>query len=62
MSTEVAYAYATGIALCTMLITFSLHPKVFELFRIGMKIRVASCSLVYKQVYLLVTSNSIFSK
>lgn len=50
ISTWEAYLYATGVVLGSALYTFTHHPYFFECQHIGMQIRVAACSLVYKKV------------
>ena len=46
-----AYAYATGVVLSLAFYTFVHHPYFFEIQHVGMKMRVAACSLIYKKVY-----------
>ena len=45
-----AYAFATGVVLCAGMSILTHHPYFFGILCIGMKIRVASCSLIYKKV------------
>ena len=45
-----AYAYATGVVVCLVLYTLTYNPLFFGITHIGMKLRVASCSLLYKKV------------
>ncbi|GFS16324.1 cystic fibrosis transmembrane conductance regulator [Elysia marginata] len=47
-STE-AWLYATGVVLCAVLIGLLHHPYFFESSRVGMKMRVSSCSIIYKK-------------
>ena len=48
-----AYIYATGVVMCSAIYTFTHHPYFFGVMHLGMKIRVASCSLLYRLVYSL---------
>ena len=50
MSQLEAYLYATGVVLCSAIYTFTHHPYFFGVMHLGMKIRVASCSLLYRLV------------
>jgi len=45
-----AYAYATGVVLSSALYTFTHHPYFFGIQHMGMRVRVAACSLIYKKV------------
>ncbi|GFS16310.1 multidrug resistance-associated protein 4 [Elysia marginata] len=47
-STE-AWLYATGVVLCSFILTMTHHPFCFGISRIGMRMRVSSCSLMYKK-------------
>ena len=49
MTTESAYLYATGLLLCLIVFILCDHPYRFECQHVGMQIRVASCSLLYKK-------------
>ncbi|XP_058060768.1 uncharacterized protein LOC131211356 [Anopheles bellator] len=44
-----AYYYATGIILCSFVPVAIFHHFILYIFQIGMKIRVACCSLLYKK-------------
>lgn len=44
-----AYLYATGVSLCAILIAITHHPYFFFVTRMGMQMRVACCSLMYKK-------------
>lgn len=46
---EAAYGYAAGIVLCSLLPVMIFHHYILYIFQIGMKIRVACCSLLYKK-------------
>ena len=45
-----AYMYAIGVGLCAVLVAITHHPYFFQVMRIGMRIRVAACSLLFKKV------------
>ena len=45
-----AYGYAGGIILCTVLSVLIMNPFWMAILHIGMKLRVACCSLVYRKV------------
>ncbi|XP_062563901.1 probable multidrug resistance-associated protein lethal(2)03659 [Armigeres subalbatus] len=49
ISKEEAYGYAGGIVLCSLLPVMIFHHYILYIFQIGMKIRVACCSLMYKK-------------
>ncbi|KZC06945.1 Multidrug resistance-associated protein 4 [Dufourea novaeangliae] len=48
-----AYLYATGVILCSGLIIFVLHPYMMAILHMGMKMRVACCSLIYRKALKL---------
>ena len=48
MSQLEAYIYASGVVACSAIYTFTHHPYFFGVMHLGMKIRVASCSLLYR--------------
>jgi len=48
-----AYLYATGVVLGSALFTITNHTYFFGVLCVGMKIRIAACSLVYKKSLLL---------
>jgi ATP-binding cassette, subfamily C (CFTR/MRP), member 4 len=43
---------ALGVVLCSALFISMFHPLIVGAFKIGMRMRVASISLMYKKVYL----------
>jgi len=47
---EEAYFYAAGVVLCSGLSIFAIHPYMMGIIHMGMKIRVACCSLIYRKV------------
>uniref|UniRef100_A0A182Q496 Uncharacterized protein n=1 Tax=Anopheles farauti TaxID=69004 RepID=A0A182Q496_9DIPT len=49
ISKEQAYYYAAGIILCSLVPVAIFHHFILYIFQIGMKIRVACCSLLYKK-------------
>ncbi|KFB46273.1 AGAP004602-PA-like protein [Anopheles sinensis] len=49
ISKEEAYYYAAGIILCSLVPVAIFHHFILYIFQIGMKIRVACCSLLYKK-------------
>ncbi|KAK3751067.1 hypothetical protein RRG08_044643 [Elysia crispata] len=44
-----AWLYATGVVLCSVTLAIAHHPYFFGTARIGMRIRVGLCSLMYKK-------------
>ena len=44
-----AYLYATGVVLCSALVIFVIHPYMMAILHMGMKMRVACCSLIYRK-------------
>ena len=44
------FLYAGGVSLCAMVMSIIHHPYFFRVQRIGMKMRVACCSLLYRKV------------
>ncbi|XP_076435453.1 ATP-binding cassette sub-family C member 4-like isoform X2 [Babylonia areolata] len=53
VSTTEAYLYAMGVSLCAILIAITHHPYFFGVVRMGMQMRVACCSLMYKKALRL---------
>nr|ASS36021.1 ABCC4 [Samia ricini] len=49
MSREEAYLYAGGVVLCSALNVFVVHPYMMAILHMGMKFRVACCSLIYRK-------------
>jgi ATP-binding cassette subfamily C (CFTR/MRP) protein 4 len=48
-----AYMYAMGIILCSAINVFVIHPYMMAILHMGMKIRVACCSLIYRKALRL---------
>ncbi|XP_077987383.1 ATP-binding cassette sub-family C member 4-like [Glandiceps talaboti] len=48
-----ALLYAAGVAGCTLLFIMFEHPCTFSMGRIGMRIRISCCSLVYRKALKL---------
>lgn len=48
-----AYLYALGIILCSAVNVFIIHPYMMGILHMGMKIRVACCSLIYRKTLKL---------
>ncbi|KAF5283713.1 hypothetical protein FQR65_LT13748 [Abscondita terminalis] len=44
-----AYGYAGGVIGCSLLSVLITHPYVIDVLHIGMKVRVACCSLIYRK-------------
>ncbi|XP_021376611.1 multidrug resistance-associated protein 4-like isoform X5 [Mizuhopecten yessoensis] len=44
-----AYLYAMGVSLCAIVLAVAHHPYFFGVQRIGMQMRVACCSLLYRK-------------
>lgn len=50
---EEAYLYAAGVVLCSGLNIFAIHPYMMGIIHVGMKMRVACCSLIYRKALRL---------
>lgn len=48
-----AYLYACGVVLCSLLNVFLIHPYMMGVLHLGMKLRVACCSLIYRKALKL---------
>ncbi|KAI4497436.1 hypothetical protein M0802_007447 [Mischocyttarus mexicanus] len=44
-----AYLYAIGVILCSTINIFVVHPYMMAILHMGMKMRVACCSLIYRK-------------
>ncbi|CAB3248424.1 unnamed protein product [Arctia plantaginis] len=49
LTTEQAYMYAIAVVLCSALNVFVVHPYMMAILHMGMKFRVACCSLIYRK-------------
>ncbi|XP_012274748.1 probable multidrug resistance-associated protein lethal(2)03659 [Orussus abietinus] len=50
---EEAYLYAGGVVMCSAINIFVIHPYMMAILHMGMKIRVACCSLIYRKALRL---------
>ncbi|CAH0557608.1 unnamed protein product [Brassicogethes aeneus] len=50
---EEAYYYATGVVLCSLINILTSHPYMMGVLHMGMKVRVACCSLIYRKALKL---------
>lgn len=48
-----AYLFAGGIILCSAINIFVIHPYMMAILHMGMKMRVACCSLIYRKALKL---------
>ncbi|XP_033334914.2 ATP-binding cassette sub-family C member 4 isoform X1 [Megalopta genalis] len=48
-----AYLYATGVILCSTFLVFVNHPYMMAILHMGMKMRVACCTLIYRKALKL---------
>lgn len=53
ISEQEAYLYAGGVILCSFLPVLLLHPYMMGVTHLGMKMRVACCSLIYRKALKL---------
>ena len=44
-----AYMYALGVSICALIIALAHHPYFFLVTRMGMWLRIASCSMIYNK-------------
>ncbi|KAF9409362.1 hypothetical protein HW555_011256 [Spodoptera exigua] len=49
MKQEEAYMYAAAVVACSALNVFVVHPYMMAILHMGMKFRVACCSLIYRK-------------
>lgn len=50
-SLNLVYAYSTAMSLSTFGLTILQHLYYYHVLRIGMRIRVAMCHMIYKKVF-----------
>lgn len=55
-----AYMYAGAVVLCSALNVFVVHPYMMAILHMGMKFRVACCSLIYRKVSILLFKQNYF--
>ncbi|XP_057667980.1 probable multidrug resistance-associated protein lethal(2)03659 isoform X2 [Diorhabda carinulata] len=53
ISKEEAYFFATGITVVNCIVVMVTHPFMLAVLHVGMKVRVACCSLIYRKVLRL---------
>jgi len=55
-----AYLYAGGVIVCSLFNIFGKNPIWLAVFHTGMKMRVGTCSLIYRKVNLICHKCSVF--
>lgn len=50
---EDAYLYAGGVVLCSGVLIFITHPYMLGILHMGMKLRIACCTLIYRKALKL---------
>ncbi|CAH1368627.1 unnamed protein product, partial [Tenebrio molitor] len=50
---EEAYLFASGVLFCSLVNVMVLHPCMMAVMHVGMKVRVACCSLIYRKTLRL---------
>lgn len=50
---EEAYFFASGIVVCSLINVAVIHPCMMTVLEIGMKMRIACCSLIYRKTLRL---------
>ncbi|OAD52995.1 hypothetical protein WN48_11081 [Eufriesea mexicana] len=50
---QTAYLYAGGVVLCSGIMIFFTHPYMMGILHMGMKLRVACCTLIYRKALKL---------
>ncbi|XP_034950064.1 probable multidrug resistance-associated protein lethal(2)03659 [Chelonus insularis] len=53
MTLTEAYLYAGGVIMCSAVNVFVIHPYMMAILHMGMKLRVACCSLIYRKALKL---------
>ena len=46
-----AYTYALAMTLCAVVLVMTFHPYVFHVMRMGMRMKIACNSLMYRKVF-----------
>ena len=59
MDHDAAYLYAAGVVVCSALIVLVENPVWLAALHAGMKMRVGTCSLIYRKVNLSATNLEI---
>ncbi|KAI5635383.1 ABC transporter transmembrane region domain-containing protein [Phthorimaea operculella] len=60
VSQDEAYMYAGGVVLCSALNVFVVHPYMMAILHMGMKFRVACCSLIYRKRVVIVSQDEAY--
>jgi hypothetical protein len=50
---DTAYLYAAGVVVCSLFNIFCKSPIWLAVYHTGMKMRVGTCSLIYRKVNLI---------
>lgn len=50
---EEALVYASGVLFCSLVNVMVIHPSMMGVMHVGMKLRVACCSLIYRKTLRL---------
>ncbi|XP_043593268.1 probable multidrug resistance-associated protein lethal(2)03659 isoform X2 [Bombus pyrosoma] len=53
MTKQDAYLYAGGVILCSGVLIFITHPYMLGILHMGMKLRIACCTLIYRKALKL---------
>jgi len=54
-----AYFFAGCIMLCSLITVGIFHPYIMAALHVGMQVRVACCSLIYRKVKYLIINRSL---
>lgn len=58
---NMAYLYATGIIICSLIPVLTFHPFIYYIFEVGMMIRIGSSRLVYDKVKRTTSTSPLVS-